>query len=61
MLLMMIPTMTAMPNYDGDSQDGEDDTDRDAKSISRDSLQGDVVELPGNSLSSLNTNMVMII
>ena len=52
---MMI--LTAMPN---DDDDGEDDTDRDAKSISRDSLQGDVVELPGNSFSSLNTNMVII-
>ena len=47
-------TLTAMTN------DGEDGTDRDAKSVTRDSLQGDVVELPGNSLSSLNTNMVII-
>ena len=57
-------TLTAMMNDDddgdGDGDDGEDDTDRDAKSVSRDSLQGDVVELPGNSFSSLNTNMVII-
>ena len=36
-------------------------TDRDAESVSRDSLKGDMVELPGNSLSTLNTNMMMMI
>ena len=60
MTIYTMMTLTAMPNDDGDG-DGEDDTDRDAKSISRDSLQSDVVELPGNSFTSLNTNMVMII
>ena len=34
-------------------------TDRDAESVSRDSLKGDMVEFPGNSLSTLNTNMMM--
>ena len=29
-------------------------TDRDAESVSRDPLQGDVMKLPGNALSTLN-------
>ena len=29
-------------------------TDRDAESVSRDPLQGDVMKLPGNSLPTLN-------
>ena len=60
MTIYTMMTLTAMPNDDGDGDDGEDNTYCDAKSVSRDSLQGDVVELPGNSLSSLNINMVMI-
>ena len=36
-------------------------TDRDAESVSRDPLQGDVMKLPGNALSTLNMIVSIII
>lgn len=36
-------------------------TDRDAESVSRDPLQGDVMKLPGNALPTLNMVVSIII
>ena len=36
-------------------------TDRDAESVSRDPLQGDVMKLPGNALSTLNMILSIMI
>ena len=36
-------------------------TDRDAESVSRDPLQGDVMKLPGNALPTLNMIVSIII
>ena len=61
--MWVVPTTGHLVRYndeDGDNDLHNDDTDRDAESVSRHSLKGNMVELPGNSLSTLNINMIIM-